>query len=365
VLGVPVEITPSWILLAILVLWSFWARYTTDFGHKADGIAIAMALVATVLFLGSVLAHELGHALVAKARGLRLSVVTLYIFGGATSTSDPRTPFDELVFTAIGPVVNLALAGALYGVTLLANRLSLPSVAQVSGEAAWLNLLLGAFNLLPASPLDGGRVVEAVAWRLTRDHARAIRAAASAGAALGSLLMGLGVAEFLLVAGGLIEGLWLGLIGYMLLEGSRAERYRAWIEEMLRGRPASVLLTDRALPVTADTSVGWLVNTELLRHHVDVVPVEDQGRTVGVVLAADALAVPPEKRFILSAADVMRSHEQVPAVPATADALEVLKLLADHDVVVLLDDYHRVLGAVSERQVDLVLERLRMSGALA
>lgn len=361
ILGVPVEITPSWVVLGFLVLWSFWERYTTDFGHRAYGIAIGMAVAATVLFLGSVLAHELGHALVGRARGLRLSVVTLYIFGGATTTSDPATPFDELVFTAVGPMVNLVLALGLWGATALADQASVPAVAQVTGEAAWLNLLLGGFNLLPASPLDGGRVVEAVVWRLTGDHAKATRAAAASGAAFGAALIGLGVLELLMVAGGLIEGLWLGLIGYMLLEGSRGERSRAWIEQMLRGKPASVLVTDRALPVTADTSIGWLVNTELLRHHVDVVPVEEGGHTVGVVLAADALAVPPEQRFSLTAADVMRTPDHVPARPASADALEVLRLLGEHQVVVLVDHEHRVVGAVSERQVDLVLDRLRLS----
>ncbi|MCL4421840.1 MAG: site-2 protease family protein [Actinobacteria bacterium] len=361
--GIPVEITPSWLLLSGLVLWSFWERYTVDFGHRGDGIGLLMAIVATVLLLLSVFLHELAHALMGRLRGLKLTSITLYLFGGATTASDPGNPADEFLFTVVGPLANLALALFFWGVTIAADHGGVAAMAQVTGEAAWLNLLLGAFNLFPAAPLDGGHLLEAVVWRITRDHPRATRVSAMAGAGLGGALIGIGVIELLMVKGGLFEGLWLGLIGYVLLEGAKAEKTRAWIEQVLQGKPAYTLLTEHAPPVTSDTSVGWLIGAEFQRHHVDAVPVEDHGHSVGIVLAQDALSVPADKRFDLTAGSVMRSLAALPHERVDASAIKVLQLLATNPLVVLEDPHGRVVGAVSQRQVGMVLDRMRYMGA--
>lgn len=363
IFGIPLEITASWILLSMLAVWSFWARYTTVFGHRTDGIAVVMAVVATVLLGGSILVHEVAHALVGRWRGLRVSAVTLYFFGGATTASDPTTPADEFLFTASGPLVNLVLTLVFWGITGLADHGHASAVAQVTGEEAWLNLLLGIFNLVPAAPLDGGHLLESVVWRVTKDRARAVNVAARAGAGLGGALIAIGVLELLFVRGGLFDGLWLGLIGYVLLEGARSAGARAWVETALRGQQARVLLTDHAQPVTKDTSVRWLVYAEFLRHHVDAVPVEDNGQTVGVVLAADVMGPGATAGSESTAGDVMHPLGQLPTERADGDAIDVLRLLADHPLVVLVDDGDRIVGAVSQRQVGLVLDRLRAFGS--
>lgn len=359
IVGVPIEVTPSWGLLLILVLWSFWVRYTTVFLHHGDGVAVMMAIAATVLLLGSLLLHELGHAAIGKLRGLRVSEVTLYVFGGATTASQPANPADELLFTLVGPMVNLVLAVVFWGVTGIADQFHLSGVAQVSGEAAWLNLLLGAFNLIPAAPLDGGHVLEAAAWRATGDRSKAIRVAARAGGALGGGLIGVGLLELLIVRGGLIEGLWLALIGYVLLGGANAEMTRAWVQEVLRDASAGVLLTEHTPPVTKDTSLSWLIQKEFVRHHVDAVPVEDAGVLVGVVLASDVLGVGNKADAERTAGEVMRPIDDLPRERVDARALDVLDILGADPLVVLTDEGGRALGAVSERQVGLVLERLR------
>jgi Zn-dependent protease/CBS domain-containing protein len=319
-----------------------------------------MAVAATLLLLGSILLHELGHAVVGRSRNLQVSVVTLYIFGGATSASDPTRPLDEFLFTVVGPAVNLLLALLLAGVTALADTGHLAAVAQVAGEAAWLNLLLGVFNLVPAAPLDGGHLLEAVVWRVTKSRPRAVQISATAGAMLGGGLIGLGLLELLLIRGGLFEGLWLALIGYTLLEGAHAEMTRAWVIQALTGKTARSLLTEHALAVTSDTSIGWLINAEFARHHVDAVPVEDRGETVGIVLAGDALAVPLRERTSATAGEIMRPVGSLPELEADADALQVLRRLGDEPLIVLLDRDGRVAGAVSQRQVGMALERLRL-----
>ncbi|MHB8317827.1 MAG: site-2 protease family protein [Acidimicrobiales bacterium] len=357
--GVPVEVTPSWALLLILVFWSFWVRYTTVFRRHSEGVAVAMAVVATALLLGSLLLHELGHAVVGKMRGLRVSSITLYVFGGATTASQPSGPGDELLFTLVGPTVNLVLSLLFWGVTGVADHFHLSGVAQVSGEAGWLNLLLGVFNVVPAAPLDGGHVLEAVVWRMTGDRAKAVRVAGRAGGGLGGGLIALGVLELLFVKDGLFEGLWLALIGYVVLEGSKGEMTRAWIQEVLRDAAAGVLLTEHSPPVTKDTSIRWLLRNEFTYHHVDAVPVEDGGELVGVVVAGDLERARDAGKLEVTVGEVMRPLAEFPKESASSPALAVLDQLGDHPLVILTDPNGRAVGAVSQRQVGLVLERLR------
>lgn len=360
---IPIEITSSWLFLSILAIWSFWIRYATIFRHS-HVIAALMALVATIFLLGSVLLHELGHGLAGRFLKLRVSVVVLYFFGGATTASEPTNALQELWFTLVGPVVNLALALVFWAITLLANNIGISVVAQVSGEAAWLNLLLGASNLIPGAPLDGGRVLEAIAWRITKYRPKAIRIAARTGAGLAGSLMALGVLELLVARGGAIEGLWLGLIGYALWEGAKAEMARAWVQEVLLDKPATILLTDQVSPVNEDVSVRWLIQAEFLRHHVDAVPVQREGQTIGIVLASDVAGDSPGDPRQDTAGEVMRLVDELPKENLDASALEVLGLLGDHDLVLLMDENNQMVGSVSKRQVGLVLERLRSLSAI-
>ncbi len=335
-------------------------RYALEFHHKTDGVGVVMAIVATVIFLGSVFVHELAHAVVARRRGMAVTGITLYIFGGATSAGDPKKPGDEFLMTAAGPLVNFVAALVLWGITIAATHGHLAEVAEVSGEAAWLNLLLGAFNIVPASPLDGGHLLEAVAWRVKGSRPKAILIAAGAGTVLGWLLLAAGFFELLFVTGGLFEGLWIGLIGFMLLEGARSEKMRGWVEGVLENKPAWYLLTEHAAPVTPETSIGWLIGAELVRHHVDAVPVVDSNHVAGVVLAQDALSIPPAERFGRVAKDVMRPVTDLPWARASGKAMDVLRQLAEHPIILLVDDRGGAVGVVSERQVGAVLERLRL-----
>ncbi len=363
--GIPVEITSSWILLSVLAFWSFWVRYSTAF-HHSQYIAALMALLVTTFLLGSILLHELGHALVGRFLKLRVSVVVLYFFGGATTASLPTNAVQEFWFTLVGPVINLALAIVFWLLTLLANQVGIAAIAQVSGEAGWMNLLLGATNLIPAAPLDGGHVLEAIAWKITKYRPKAIRIAARVGAGFAGALMALGILDILTAKGAEFEGLWLALIGFALWEGATAEMSRAWVEEVLFDKPASVLLGDQVEPVEEDVSVRWVIQAEFLRYHVDAVPVERDGQTIGVVLADDVVGTSPnELRQDTTVGEVMRPIDELPKQSVNTPALEVFGLLADNDVVLLMDENNKMVGSTSKRQVGLVLERLNSLSSTA
>jgi Zn-dependent protease len=219
--GVDIRLDNSWLVIAALVTFLFWDTFNQRRGAAA---AVVMAVAATLLFFGSVLGHEVAHALEARHRGIEVRSITLYLFGGATETaSEARRPGDEFAVTAVGPWTSLVLGCGFGLIAFGAGRANLAAVGQVAALLAWSNLLLGFFNLLPGAPLDGGRILDSIVWRVTGDHDRARRVATSAGRLLGYALVLLGFLEALVVSGGFISGLWLAFIGWFLAQAAAAE----------------------------------------------------------------------------------------------------------------------------------------------
>src|ERR671918_958490 len=192
--GIEIRIDSSWAVIALLITYSMYLRLSVLYPELSGGGAVALGILAAVLFFGSVLVHELAHALVAQARGIRVQDITLFLFGGATRAKvESRGPGDEFVIAAVGPLTSGVLA-ALFGVVagLGRNLLSGP-MAGTFGYLAWTNLLLAAFNLVPGFPLDGGRLLRSAIWKATGGLPRATRIASLAGQVVGWLLVAAGV----------------------------------------------------------------------------------------------------------------------------------------------------------------------------
>jgi len=226
--GVDVRLDPSLVLLVALTTWVLTQRLGTRFAPTA---ALLLALLTSVLLILSVLAHELGHALEARRRGLHVGDVTLFALGGATELGGHgRRPREEAAVAAIGPWVSITIAATAGLVATAAERLPASDLAAaiglVAGLVGWLNLGLAAFNLLPAAPLDGGRILHAVLWRWLRDRHRATRITSVLGIVLGVGLVVLGVQ---LVASGtdLVPGAATAVVGVFLAVGAEGERRRA------------------------------------------------------------------------------------------------------------------------------------------
>jgi Zn-dependent protease len=216
VAGVEVRVDGSWFVIVVLFTWSFWSEVGS----------LVEAVVASALFFASVLGHEIAHALEARHRGIEVRSITLYLFGGATemSTEAPK-PADEFAISAVGPWTSLVLGCAFGLIAFFAAQADLSSISEVAGLLGWLNLLLAFFNFLPGSPLDGGRVLDALVWRLTGDRTRARRVSTGAGRVLGNLLIAVGAAEAIW-GGDLLGGFVLAFIGWMLSQAAAAERRR-------------------------------------------------------------------------------------------------------------------------------------------
>jgi Zn-dependent protease len=232
--GIEVRIDSSWAVIALLITYSMYRRTSVLYPELSGGGAVALGILATVLFFGSVLVHELAHALVSQARGIRVQDITLFLFGGATRARvESRGPGDEFLIALVGPLTSGLLAG-LFGIVAGLGRdlLSAP-LAGTFAYLAWTNLLLAAFNLVPGFPLDGGRLLRAAIWKATGSLPRATRIASLAGQAVGWLLVAGGVA--FLLAGDLAGGIWFAFIGWFLVQAARSSYQELQLREMLRG----------------------------------------------------------------------------------------------------------------------------------
>jgi Zn-dependent protease len=363
--GIELRVDQSWLLVAFLVVWSFWMRFTSGAGHHGVAAAFAMAVAGAGLLFSSVLAHELAHAVEARHRGLRVGAITLHLFGGTTAVASvARRPRDDLALTVVGPYTSLVLASALGLVAYAGGRLGLAEVAEVSGTLGWINLMLALFNLLPGAPLDGGRILAAVVWGITGDRHRGGVVAARAGRVLGAVLVAAGLFEAFFVLGGFLSGLWLLLLGWFLHQSAVAEERGIELERLVTGRRAEELVGDEVEAVEPGTSLGWMAHALFRRHHLEAVPVEDHGRTVGIVSVDEIARVAPEQRFQTTAGQVMRPIGEVPCVAAGDTALAVLVALS-HARLVAISEGDTVVAIATAGQIAAALERLGLLGRVA
>ena len=292
--GIEVRIDSSWVVIALLITYSMYLRLSVLYPELEGGGAVGLAIVSAVLFFGSVLVHELAHALVAQARGIRVQDITLFLFGGATRARvESRGPGDEFLIALVGPLTSGLLAG-LFGIVAGLGRdlLSRP-LAGTFGYLAWTNLLLAAFNLVPGFPLDGGRLLRSAIWKTTGSLARATRIASLSGQGVGWLLVAAGVAS--LLAGDLAGGIWFAFIGWFLVQAARSSYQELQLQQLLRGVEAEDVMAGDLRRIPPELSLQDAVDDYFMRYDHSAFPVEEQGRTIGLLTLRGVRRVPREQ----------------------------------------------------------------------
>jgi Zn-dependent protease/predicted transcriptional regulator len=292
--GIEVRVDSSWVVIALLVTYSMYLRLSALYPELAGGGAVGLAVLSAVLFFGSVLVHELAHALVSQARGIRVQDITLFLFGGATRARvESRGPGDEFLIAVVGPLTSGILA-ALFGIVAGGGGdvLSRPLVGTL-GYLAWTNLLLAAFNLVPGFPLDGGRLLRSAIWKATGSLRRATRVASAAGQAVGWLLVAAGVAS--LLAGNLAGGIWFAFIGWFLVQAARASYQELQLRDLLRGVEAEEVMAGDLVRLPPDLSLQDAVDDYFMRYDHGAFPVDEHGRTVGLLTLRGVRRVPREQ----------------------------------------------------------------------
>ena len=322
-----IEVRLSWSLLAVfaLIVWSLTdGVFPSQNPGLSHGTYLAMGIVAAVLFLASILLHELGHSWVARREGIEVDSITLWLFGGVSQFKGRFTsPGAEFRTAVSGPLVSIGL-GVLFVLIALAD---LPSA--VDGVAAWLgyiNLILAVFNLLPASPLDGGRVFHAALWRAKGDFAWATRIAAEIGQGFAYLFIGLGLVMFIFQ--GSFSGAWLAFIGWFLLQGAKAEARYVATEQALGDLRVRDLMARHPVTVDADSTIGRFMDEVASSRRFTTYPVLEGERPVGLLPFASVAAVPRTEWDTRRVRDTMIPLDEVPLLTEDERAVDALADLA-------------------------------------
>jgi Zn-dependent protease/CBS domain-containing protein len=323
--GVEVRINWSWLVIFALIVWSLAdGVFPSQNPGLSDRVHLAMAIVAALLFFASLLLHELGHAWEARREGMEIDGITLWLFGGVSQFKS-RFPSAgaEFRIAIAGPLVSLVL-GVVFVLIALAG---LPSA--VDGVAAWLgyiNLTLLVFNLIPALPLDGGRVLRAALWRRTGDLARATRIATEIGRGFGYLFIALGVAMFIFQ--GSFSGAWLAFIGWFLLQAATAEARYIATEAALAGLRVRDLMVRKPVTVDGDLTIGQFMDEVAQSRRFTTYPVVDADRPIGLLAFSSVAAVPRSEWDTRRVRDAMIPLDGVPLLTEDETAVDALTALS-------------------------------------
>jgi Zn-dependent protease len=320
--GIPIGINPLWLLIVALITWSLGAAYYPD---QVSGIApvaaYALGLVSALLLFASIVLHELGHAVVARRRGVSIEGIDLWLLGGvAKLRGSPHRPEDELRYAAAGPAVTVAIA-LFFGLVVLLLPAGTPEALRALLEyQLFINATILVFNLLPAFPLDGGRILRALAWRRVGDMARATSIAATVGRgfAYGFIFLGL-----LAALQGAPGGLWLSLIGLFLALAGRAEEGAQQVRSALGGHQAGELMAFPAVTITADLTIDEAIRA-FARYRYRSFPVFDGNPVLGLLTIDRVEALPPAKRASTLVRDLVETDPDL-FVDEHADVAELLE----------------------------------------
>jgi Zn-dependent protease/predicted transcriptional regulator len=358
--GVEVRIDTSWVVIALLVTYSMFALLRDLFPDFSRPGAVLLGAFFAILFFGSVLAHEMAHALVAKRRGIPVRGITLFLFGGATHAKvDAQGPRDELVVSVVGPVSSVLLGGV-----FLLLGMALRPVLRPLGfgflYVGGVNLVLALFNMLPGFPLDGGRVLRSLVWRATGNLSRATRVASTAGQVVGFLLIAAGVFSLTQGQEELFRAIWLAAIGWFLVQAARSSYQEVEVRRFLEGVEAEDLMTPELVSIPGEVTLRDAVDEYFMRYNHGAFPVTEDGRTSGLLTLRTVKQIPRDgwdARRVRDAMDPI--GDQLTVSPETRMDRVLTKLQEGDRGRVLVVRDGEVVGMITASDITRWLERRR------
>lgn len=329
IFGFKIRLDLSWFVVAVLITWSLAVGYFPQAYEDLTPAAYwTMGVLGALGLFASVIAHELSHATVARRFGVEMRGITLFIFGGVAEMADePPSPKVEFWIAVAGPIASFVVGGLLFA---LGAALALPTAAAaVVGYLATINVVLAVFNLIPAFPLDGGRILRSILWHWKDSLRWATRVTSGIGAGFGYLLIGLGVLQ--LVVGGMqafVGAMWLALIGLFLRGAAQMSYQQLLLRRVLEGEPVSRFMVRDPVSVPRQISVAELVEEYVYRHHFKLYPVVDGGRLVGCVTTRQVKELPREEWETTTVGALADGCSPDNSVAPDADAMEVLSRMS-------------------------------------
>jgi len=360
--GIHVGLNWSLLVVAGLIAWSLATGLLPAASPgQTSGAYWTAGIVSAFVYLACLLAHELAHSVVAMRRGVRVEGITLWRFGGVSRfSSESSSPGAQAWITFVGPLTSLLL-GVVFFLASVAIGGGAHYPSLLAATLAWLgfiNILLGVFNLLPAFPLDGGRILQSLIWLRTRDRLRATRIAARIGMAFAFLFIAYGLITFF-AAGSLIGGVWSIFLGWFLLSAARAEETGSLIRQALSGIRVSELMTPNPVEAPDDVTVEEALHGYILASRHSTFPTHDSGgRLSGLLTLAALKNVAPNARTATLIKDIICPLDRVPTVRPGDPAANVLNVSegCSEGRTLVVDD-GRLVGIISPSDINRMLQR--------
>ncbi len=361
--GISVEINLSWLIILVLLTASLALDWFPVAAPRYPVLTYwALGFLAALLLFASVLAHELSHSLVARARGLPVKSITLFIFGGVSNIErGPQSPGIEFQMAAVGPLTSIVIGGVSLGAALLVGDAS-PLIWATLYYLGVTNLLLAGFNLIPGFPLDGGRVLRSIIWKATGSLRKATLWAARVGQGFAYLLILVGVWQFF--TGYLVPGLWLGFIGWFLLQAAQAENAQVVLESLFKDVTVGQLMGPAPGGAQGNVSVQWLVDNYVLPYGARSIPVMSGETFIGLITLEDIRRVPRESWPLTPINAAMTPFARLRIARPGESLNEALPRMARGDVnqLPVVDEMGRLVGMLSRDAIMRYVEIRRGLG---
>jgi Zn-dependent protease len=360
--GINIDINISWIIILVLLTWSLATGW---FSVLYPGWSTAtywlVSLISALLLFVSVLLHELAHSLVARMRGLSVKSITLFIFGGVSNIEqEPTSPGIEFQMAFVGPLVSLLIGGIAFLLSLPLRGVNSPLTAILS-YLAITNVLLGIFNLIPGFPLDGGRVLRSIIWEATGSLQSATRVATIVGQVIAYLFIFWGI--WLFFGGNVLNGIWIGFIGWFLLTSAQSANSQSMLQSMFRGVTVGEVMNPTPITVPANISLQELVDNYFLPRGLRSALVIQDDQLAGLITLGDIRHVPREQWGQVLVGHVMIPLDRLHVVSPQQNLNDVLPLMVSRDVNQLpVMENGRLVGVVSRDAIMRYLEVRRSLG---
>lgn len=360
ILGIPVGVNYSWFIIFFLLTASLTTQFSILHPDWTYAAQVTFGVVTSLLFFLSVLLHELGHSVVALRYHIPVRSITLFVFGGVAQIGrEPEKPLHEFNIAIAGPIVSFLLGGLFLGL-MWTTRDVAEGVASLGRWLGSINLILATFNLVPGFPLDGGRILRAIAWKFTGSFERATTIAAGSGQFFAYAFIALGVWQVL--GGNVIGGLWIGFIGWFLLNAAQMSTVQMRFRSALEGIRASDVMLEECMRVPGSTTVEDLVEHHLLRTGTRCSMVTEGDRFRGLVTLHEIKKVPRDAWAETPLTAIMTGDERVSRVGPDTPIDEVLQKMSEENIsqVPVLDD-GRLVGVIGrDRLLALVQTHLEL-----
>lgn len=349
--GIDIGIHYTWIFIFIFFSWSLAQGYfPLQYPGWSTSVYWIMGIIASLMIFVSVLLHELAHSLVARRRGIAVNSITLFILGGVSNLEDePSKPSSEFAMAIVGPLTSFFLALIFFGLSYIPQSAGSPGAAMLS-YLALINLFLGAFNLIPGFPLDGGRVLRSIIWGSTGNLVKATNIAGIVGQIFGWTLIGVGL-FFIVWIGSLFTGLWLAFIGWFLNSSADASRKEVALRERLSLVKVREVVNPDPEIISPQITVDEMVRNVFNMRHGRAVPVCRDSKLVGIVTITDVKKIPQERWPVTSVEQIM-SRDPLYTVSPEDNVNTAMKLLMQHDInQVLVKQDEKCAGLLSRADI--------------